>query len=87
MFEKGVLAVRQFKCTVCGHSLQLPFCNGRSGRDLTCPQCGGKTMQRTTAPAVQAGEGTGGYWRRGGGGGCAGNHGKGRKHGMYRRSA
>lgn len=34
--------MRKFKCDECGHEFDVPFGEKGQGRDLKCPECGGK---------------------------------------------
>jgi predicted DNA-binding protein (UPF0251 family) len=44
--EYEMPSVRRFKCTVCGHEFEAPFCNGQRGRDMPCPSCGKGPVSR-----------------------------------------
>jgi len=40
------MAMREFTCDDCGHTWQVPFGTGTSGREMTCPNCGSHNIHR-----------------------------------------
>lgn len=40
------LAKRKFLCASCQHQFQRPYGDGTRGRDMTCPKCNKKDVQR-----------------------------------------